>query len=90
MFSDFNRPEPKRVVEDLEHSLYVAYKWKNGEHVPNAAVIYYYHNTVLRIAEIVVGPWATEGEAQAAAQAVAEKWLWDHSSNNWNPDSSVS
>lgn len=83
MFSDFDRPDPKRVTEDLEHSLYVAYKWKKGEHVPIAAVIYYYHNTVLRIAEIVDGPWETEGQAQEAAKVIAEKWLRENSSNNW-------
>lgn len=84
MHSDFDRPDPKRVAEDFEHSLYVAYKWNDGERVPSAAVIYYHHNTVLRIAEIVSGPWATEGEAQAVAQSVADKWLRDNSSNNWD------
>jgi hypothetical protein len=83
--ANYERPEPQRIVEDQEHSLYLAYKWERGGEVPSAAVIFYTADTVLRIAEVLTGPWKSEYEAQVAATEVAEKWLWDNSSNNWNP-----
>lgn len=42
----------------------------------------------MRIAEVLIGPWQNEKSAEEDAHAAAAKWLWDHSSNNWNPDHS--
>ena len=83
---NYERPEPKRIVEDQEHTLYLAYKWEKGREVPSAAVIFYDSDTVLQIAEVLTGPWKSEYEAQMEATNVAEKWLWNNSSSNWNPD----
>ncbi|MBS7463864.1 hypothetical protein [Pseudomonas syringae] len=85
MISERDRPEPRRLIEDQEHCLYLAYKWDKDSSIPSAAVIFYEADAVMRIAEVLTGPWQDEQAANSDAEAAAEKWLWDNSSNNWNP-----
>ena len=79
----FDKPKPFRAVDNLEYSLYVAFKWDDKDPIPSAAVIYFEENAVLRIAEVLIGPWSSIEEAKAISQDVAERWAEKYSPQNF-------
>lgn len=72
-------PRPFRAAGNFEYVLNAAFKWDDSGRLPLVAVIFYEHDLAIRIADVINGPWSSEQEAEEAAKAAAQKWIFDNS-----------